>query len=360
MTINYTLKMRGKNATRVATLLEKLRQKALDLPFESVSPEVIHLTPEVCAPGLEHYRGSDGAEQRSEEDQGIFWLLLSCSHHGLKPPWGEKRDTYLSVDPVEAYVFQTWPGHGCEAAMFGLARYPAQIEAPYRPQDDDRFSTQCEDGHFKSWEFDPQKWERHVRRLQQRAAKQGLPAPLLDPAATAKRTFSTGLGGVWRLRSFCKTQYASDPRHGGINNFLRCHLSVIRMLEYAEELGLEVDVEDEGHFGPACYTEDVDEARAAGREPTYVKHPASHDIKRLIERCGVHNRLVAGLFGTLKDAMGENAQGMVSPIANYPNFEHLEAEFHIENGDKFDALIKSLGAMVKKAAEEAEEKSDEQ
>lgn len=122
LTINYTLKLRERHALRAAKLLEKLRQKALDLPFESVMQEVIHLTPEVCSPGLEHYRASDGAEQRSEEDQGIFWLLLGCSYHGLKPPWGKKRDTYLSVDPVEAYVFQTWPGHGCETAMFGLAR----------------------------------------------------------------------------------------------------------------------------------------------------------------------------------------------------------------------------------------------
>jgi len=358
LTINYELQLRTKSADRVAKLLEQLRQKALDLPFESVAPEVIHLTPEICAPGLEHYRGSRGAAGGSEDDEGLFFLLLSCNYHGLKPPWGRKRDTYLSVDPSEAFIFPAWPGQGCETAMFGLARYPAQMEATYRPQDDDRFSTQREDDHFQSWEFDEKKWDRHVRRLQERAAKHGEPPPVVDPAAATRRTFSTGLGGTWRFRAFCKTQYASDPRYGGINNFLRCHLSVIRMLEYAEELGLEVSVYDEGHFGPARYADDVEEARAAGREPNYVEHPASHDIKTLIERCGEHNRLVAGLFGRMKDALGDSGVNMQSPIAEFPNFEHLEAEFHIENGDKFDALLNKLGKLAKEAAADAEEEEE--
>lgn len=353
LTINYGLKLRSKSAERAAALLEQLRQKAMDLPLERVDDELTYLAPEMSAKGLEHYRGPQGLDHESSANRRIFWMLLTCCHYGPNLPWAKKRELTLSVDPIEAYGFQVWPGHGCETAMFGLARYPAEVEVTYRPTDDDRFlSVRTVEGREwdKQFDFNREKWER----------EQETPPGPDDHQKASKRLVPTRIGGGWRFRSFCKTQYASDPRCGGISNFLRCHLSVIRILEYAQGLGIETDVNDEGYFGPARYAVDYEEARAAGRKPTYADHPASYDINKLIEQCGVYNRMVAGMFGSMKDAMGASGIGLVSPIAQFPNFEHLEADFRAEHGDKFDTLLKTLGEMAKKAAAEAEAKKEQE
>lgn len=52
--------------------------------------------------------------------------------------------------------------------------------------------------------------------------------------------------GDWS--SFCKTQYANDPRCGGWNNFQRAHLSVCAILEHMQQIGFRVNVSDEGGF----------------------------------------------------------------------------------------------------------------
>src|SRR6185312_2638039 len=67
-----------------------------------------------------------------------------------------------------------------------------------------------------------------------------------DRAGRLKR-IRTGLGN-WSWGSFCKTQYASNAKYGGIENFLRCHLVMIRLLDCAKELGILKEVSDEGDF----------------------------------------------------------------------------------------------------------------
>ena len=52
--------------------------------------------------------------------------------------------------------------------------------------------------------------------------------------------------GVWS--SFCKTQYANDPRVGGWANFQRAHLSVLAVLEHMQQIGFKVQVSDESDF----------------------------------------------------------------------------------------------------------------
>lgn len=70
LTIHYQFQLRTKSLERVQTLLEKLRQKALDLPFENVDSAVTHLTPEICSQGLEYYRGPTGIQdQPAAKDQ---------------------------------------------------------------------------------------------------------------------------------------------------------------------------------------------------------------------------------------------------------------------------------------------------
>ena len=134
-------------------------------------------------------------------------------------------------------------GEGCESGRFGLCRYPAFVEV-------------------------------------------GL-----------SRRIRTGLGG-WRWKSFCKTQYASNPKSGGVENFLRCHLSVVALLDKAKAVGFEVEVDDEGGFW------------------------SKRSVPDLVREVGTWNEDIAGLFGVLQSVGGQDVQGA---IQEFPNFEHLEA-----------------------------------
>ena len=103
----------------------------------------------------------------------------------------------------------------------------------------------------------------------------------------------------WSWSSFCKTQYASNPDCGGLENFLRCHLAVVKLLDHAATLGVLKEVSDESDY--------------------FQKR----DVPALAEQVGDWNTMVAGWAGRFKDAFGE---GVVSEIGQFPNFEHLEAK----------------------------------
>ena len=151
---------------------------------------------------------------------------------------------YHFVAPTHVIAFSAWPGEECEVANLGLATYPEIIET--------------KDGEL-----------------------------------------TTGLHG-WMWHSFCKTQFASNPCVGGVENFARCHLAVIRLLDAAKSLGILESVKDEGHFWE------------------------NRDVKALVETVGRWNTGLAGLAGLIKDEFRD--QIIVAPITEFPNFEHLEAE----------------------------------
>ena len=161
------------------------------------------------------------------------------------------------------------------------------------------------------------------------------------------RRIRTRLSG-WSGRAFCKTQYASQY---GLPNFLRAHISVITLLEFAATVdGLSVHVEDEGKYGASRYSDDWREAYAAGREPTYVDHPGQHDIKALAQEVGEWNGMLAAFSGALKDTFGDEVE---SAIARFPNYEHLEAAGWKDlSAEQVGAFLKMLKAMPKPAEAE--------
>jgi len=308
LTIHYTLKSKSRSSKRIGELVEKLRQRALDMPFDHVGNEVVYYGPDVCTQDIEKYRGNDD----------IFSTLCFSSQY-IDVPWGKKRGMSVSVYPTEIYSFWINPGPGCESAKFGFARYPSTVELVYQPKNDDRYTRKIKDDRsdrMTRYEFDYGKWDRHCRRN----GKEYL--SYLNEDLHERRTIRTGLGSTWRMRDFCKTQYASDPNYGGVPNFLRCHLGVIRMLDYAKELGIEVSIDDEGHFETAHYTDDWKVPN-----PHYYLHDATRDVKELLSQLGDYNTMIAGLGGMLKDMAG-NDNELEAPILGYPNFEHLEADFH--------------------------------
>ena len=172
----------------------------------------------------------------------------------------------MDVLPLHVIAFETVPGEGCEQANFGLCQFPREVSHP---------------------EFGKRK---------------------------------TKLKG-WSWDSFCKTHYASDPRCGGLPNFLRCHLGVVALLDEAKRLGCLAKVSDEGEF------------------------LETRSLDRLTKEIGEQSAMLASVFGTLKDAMGQTSDGtdgVQAPIAKYPNFERLEAEGERLMPEQLRAMLKAL------------------
>ena len=68
------------------------------------------------------------------------------------------------------------------------------------------------------------------------------------PGVNAVTARSSTDNGTWFWQGFCKTSNAAAGELGGVSNFLRCHLSVTRILDRASQLGISVSVEDDGGF----------------------------------------------------------------------------------------------------------------
>jgi hypothetical protein len=176
------------------------------------------------------------------------WLLVQAQRVV------EYEGAYFRVSPERLVAFSALPGNGCEEACFGLALYPATMST-------------------------------------------------ID-TIHSHRPMRTGING-WSWSSFCKTQYSSNPRDGGIEHFLRCHLSVIMLLGFAKELGILESVKDEGGYWE------------------------KRDVEALVTEVGGWNSMIAGWAGRLKDALGS---GVTSEIGKFPDFEQLEAKGREQEG----------------------------
>jgi len=209
----------------------------MDLPFKEVG-ELIELRGEKC----------DFKE--ANRDDSNRWFLIQASGFVNRPSLNGGECSY-NVMPTHIIGFSTYPGEGSEPANFGLCRYPTQIEVTKPGCSSDR-----------------------------------------------KMTIRTRMPG-WSWASFCKTQYACNPECGGVANFLRCHLSVVRLLDKAKSLGILREVYDEGDFW---------------------EH---RDVAALAKNVCEWNEAIAAIVGTMKDQIGGDCD---APITKFPNFEHLEAD----------------------------------
>ena len=179
---------------------------------------------------------SDDCDHERHKD-GKKLLLIHASRVILE-------EKLYKFQPQHLFVFTSMPGAGCETAIFGLAKTPEFIES--------------------------KKEERLV------------------------------MNGQWVFSSYCKTQYASSPKYGGIENFVRSHLAMIAVLDKANELGIIERVNDGGEYWQ------------------------KRDLNLLIRNVGEMNEIVAGVAGSLKDLGGEGAWS--SLMFGFQDFEHLEAK----------------------------------
>ena len=231
--------------TEALAVIEKLRQRAMDLPFESVS-------------GVVQFKGKK-AQFGQDRDEPFRWLKIQAR----ETVWTKNGTSGWDCPAKEIIGFQILVTPGSEPMEVFLATYPKTIWV----------SDQCGE------------------RQRLRTNRQG-----------------------WSGEAFCKTQYASNPKCGGVANFLRAHLSVIRMLDYAKELGILAGVSDEGEFWE------------------------KRDVKALAKEVGSWNTMIGAFVGAMDDAVG---QKLDSPIKGFPGFEHLEAK----GQDQIDDFLRMLSKV---------------
>lgn len=152
----------------------------------------------------------------------------------------DPRRSYMVI-PIEIIAFRTWPGKGCEPANLGLCRFPSRIE--------------------------------------------------ID-----NKSIETELGISWRWSSFCKTQYAMQ---GGLEHFLKCHLTIIKMLDFAKELGILKRVSDEGGYWE------------------------KRSIQDLVKGIGEWDSYIAAQVGTFLSKIPEGGH-VEADILKRSDFKHLE------------------------------------
>ncbi|RDJ34912.1 MAG: hypothetical protein DWQ19_08745 [Crenarchaeota archaeon] len=307
LTVHYTLKYTGKSPKRPAQLVERMRQLALDLPFDEVT-DIVDIS------------GQEISQRIEDPNDPLQWLLIQAGDY-FTYPWNDRKSQRINAE--RAIAFTAIPGPGSEPVNLGLCVYPKEITLDYCAFEDQKFLIYKEGGR-------PQVNTKKYFKWKNKDPRSIEPGP---------RTVPTKFSG-WQWQSFCKTQYASNPACGGLANFLKCHISVITLLDRIAELpAMKVTIEDEGKYGPSTYSDDWEEAYAEGRQPTYVWHPATYNVKTLTQEVGDYNELVASLGGLLKDKAGAAVK---SPIFDYQNFEQLEFKGQ-KNVNKFlDALSKQV------------------
>ncbi len=248
-------------------LIAKFRALALKLPFDEVS-EIHEQDP------------PDGrAAFRPYEDsfrQGDLYLSRKRSD-------GEQETVH--VPALHALFFYVHV-RGAESAPIGLASHPPVVQ--HREDVIER----NKDGSER-----------------QRLLGQG------DPVE-----FPTRRRGYYSWHSFCKTQYAGNPKLGGEANFLKAHLSLIELLDQIQATGVGVRIRDDNR---------------------YAKH---RDVNRLLRSLRSWDAIIANFVGKLGDRLGDKSCALVAPIKDRPDFEHLEA--------------RGIGVLRKIAARQRRRKKD--
>lgn len=160
--------------TAVFALLEAFRSAAVRLPFDGVS-EMFRMSGDACR-----------LRPRGERDELEWFFTVFTRGSVAESP---DPDYPIQVPSDLALGFVVVPGARCEAAAFGLARFPVPVMA---------------------------------RRGQEEITTEG-----------------------WHWHATCKTQYASVI---GDDHLIKCHLGLVELLDTAARMGFGVTVRDETHY----------------------------------------------------------------------------------------------------------------
>ena len=106
LTIHYGLACKTRSAKKARQLVEKLRQRALDLPFQEVG-EMIELT------------GQEACDfENCDQDDPNRWMLVQAGQCVDRSPHR------FAVSPTHIVAFSTWAGDGCEEANWIIGSIP--------------------------------------------------------------------------------------------------------------------------------------------------------------------------------------------------------------------------------------------
>ena len=248
LTVYYDWKTKA-DLPSARRMIAKFHTLALKLPFDDVSE--IH-------------------EQDPPDNQSAFRLYDHSFRQGglyLRRTRADGEEETVHVPALHALFFHVRV-EGAESASIGLASHPPVVV--HREDVIERNKDGSERG----------------RRL-----GQGAPTE-----------FPTHRRGYYSWHSFCKTQYAGNPKLGGEANFLKAHLSLIEMLDQIRATGVGLRIRDDSR---------------------YAKH---RDVDRLLRSLRDWDALVAGFVGNISDALGDRPGTLIAPIKERPDFEHLEAK----------------------------------
>jgi hypothetical protein len=248
LTVHYDWKVKA-DLSSARRMIARFRAIACKLPFDKVSEIYEQEAPDKKTP----FRAYDGSFRL-----GSLYLSRLRS---------DGKEELVDVPALHALFFQVHV-KGAETASIGLASHP-----PVVVHHEDIIERN-EDGSESG-----------------RLIGQG------DPVE-----FPTRRRGYYSWHSFCKTQYAGNPKLGGEANFLKAHLSLIELLDQIKAAGVNVRIRDDSR---------------------YARH---RDADRLLRSLRDWDAIIANFAGTLHDALGGESGLLIAPIKDRPDFEHLEAK----------------------------------
>jgi hypothetical protein len=250
LSIYYRFKVKT-DAEGARLLVRQLREFAKTLPFGSVSR-------------VEEYDPPDGrcAFPKGRAGAGGW----KPGHVYLPRKRADGLEELVDVPALHAMSFMA-NARGSETAEFGLASHPPVVV--HR--------------------------EDVVTRVPGRGEERRVGA---GPAVE----FPTRLRGWYSWSACCKTQYAANPKYGGIAHFLRVHRAIFAVLDECKRLGMTTRIRDDGK---------------------YWRH---RDDAKLVAELQKWDELVAGFAGKLCDALGSQQGTVLAPIRDRQDFEHLEAK----------------------------------
>jgi hypothetical protein len=248
LTVHYEWKVKS-DLAQARRMIVKFHAMALKLPFDDVTDIYEQDPPD----GRSHFTAYEHSFRQGD-------LYLSRRR-------GDGEEEIVHVPGLHALFFNVYV-EGAETASIGLASHPPVVV--HREDSIERDKDGKERGR------------------------------ILGQGGTIE--FPTRRRGYYSWHSFCKTQYAGNPKLGGEANFLKAHLSLIELLDQIQAAGVNVRIRDDSR---------------------YARH---RDVNRLLGSLRRWDAIVAGFVGNLGDALGDKSGSLVAPIKERPDFEHLEAK----------------------------------
>jgi hypothetical protein len=302
LTIHYTVTFQAPNSQKVlSSKLEKIRQKCLDLPFEEVgevkageiTQQIIDFWNKLQSLG---YRGEPLDELELVNLRDSIFDALGTSTHEV----AQNKREFENVNSLDEFIEKTSNSETSQRAVIICAVFHIFSYLITNSQNHKRkYLMELRDMVMEL--FGTTTWQiiramRHVKE-KERDGSISYREELKPSKVTSlniwpgKGCESSDLnfykrGKWWTCRSFTKTQYAEE--------FVKCHLLVVRLMDMLKEEGFSVDVCDEGDYWE------------------------TRDLEKLADNINQYTSMIKSIFGTLIKKGGfDNIEAPITECENY-------------------------------------------